>query len=143
MRLLKARAQAGADAEPVVAQPCERGVELALGAYLDPVFGPTVMVGTGGIFLEILRDTAFAPAPVTQEQARTMITRLRGAPLLMGARGKPRCDIDAAARSVATLSRFIAGAKGAYQSVDINPLMVREEGQGAVAVDALLELRKH
>ncbi|MBI4190639.1 MAG: acetate--CoA ligase family protein [Betaproteobacteria bacterium] len=140
-KLLTARTNLGATDEPVVLQPCERGVELALGAYIDPLFGPSIMVGTGGIFLEILRDTVFATAPVSEEYARSMILKLRGAPLLRGARGTAQCDIDAAARALAALSRFMAGANGAYESIDINPLMVRKEGKGAVAVDALLFAR--
>lgn len=64
----------------VVLQPCEDGVELALGAFVDDVFGPSVMVAVGGTFLEVLKDTQFAPAPVTADQARDMILRLRGAP---------------------------------------------------------------
>jgi len=136
--LAAARDKAGAADDPLVVQPCENGIELALGAYTDPVFGPSVMVGTGGIFLEIVRDTVFATAPVSAEQARSMILGLRGAPLLQGARGKVCCDIDAAARALVALSRFMAESHGAYESIDINPLIVRVDGKGAVAVDALL-----
>jgi len=122
----------------IVMQPCEDGVELALGAFIDPVFGPTVMVASGGVFLEILKDTAFAPAPVTAGQARDMILRLRGAPLLLGARGKPPCDVEAAAAALAELSRFITAHAAEYREIDINPLMVRGRGHGVVAVDALI-----
>ena len=137
-RLLQAREAVGADDEPLVAQPYERGIELALGAYIDPIFGPSIMIGTGGIFLEIMRDTAFATAPISEKQARDLILQLRGAPLLLGARGTPRADVDAAARALANLSRFIVKTNGAYDSVDVNPLIVRGEGKGAVAADALL-----
>jgi acyl-CoA synthetase (NDP forming) len=122
----------------IVLQPCETGVELALGAFVDPVFGASVMVASGGIFLEILQDAAFAPAPVTEDQARDMILGLRGAPLLLGARGKPPCDIEAAAAALAELSRFIAAHAAEYREIEINPLMVRPKGRGVVAVDALI-----
>ncbi|MBU1376900.1 MAG: acetate--CoA ligase family protein [Alphaproteobacteria bacterium] len=125
-------------AAAIVLQPREEGVELALGAVVDDVFGPSVMVAVGGIFLEVLKDTQFAPAPVTVDQARDMILRLRGAPLLLGARGKPPCDVEAAAAALAELSRFIAAHAADYREIDINPLMVRGKGRGVVAVDALI-----
>jgi acetate---CoA ligase (ADP-forming) len=137
-RLVAARAACGAQNTPVVMQPFERGVELVLGAYTDPIFGPAVMVGIGGIFLEVLKDVAFAAAPVPIARAKQMILGLKGAPLLLGARGKPVADIDAAAAALSDLSQFLADAKGAYSEIDINPLIVREKGRGVVAVDALL-----
>ncbi|WP_337188554.1 acetate--CoA ligase family protein [Phenylobacterium sp.] len=140
-RVAQARARLGDPASAIVVQPCEAGVELALGAFVDPAFGPFVMVASGGVFLEILRDTVFAPAPVTADQARDMILSLRGAPLLLGARGRPRCDVEAAAAALAELSRFIAAHADQYREIEINPLMVREEGRGVVAVDALIVAR--
>ena len=140
-QLAAARAHLPDPSVAIVMQPCEDGVELALGAFVDPVFGPSVMAASGGIFLEILKDTAFAPAPVTADQARDMILSLRGAPLLLGARGKPPCDIDAAAAALADLSRFIAAHAAEYREIDINPLMVRGKGRGVVAVDALIVTR--
>jgi acyl-CoA synthetase (NDP forming) len=124
-----------------VLQPFESGTELALGAFVDPVFGPSVMVALGGIFLEVLRDTVFAPAPVTNAEARDMVLRLKAAAVLRGARGRPPADIDAVAQALAALSRFIADNAERYAEIDINPLIVRPEGQGAVAVDALLVVR--
>jgi acyl-CoA synthetase (NDP forming) len=122
----------------IVLQPLERGIELALGAYLDPAFGPSVMVALGGIYLEIMRDAQFAPAPVTVQQARDMVLRLKAADILRGVRGRPPADIDAAARAIAALSRFIADNAGRYAEIDINPLFVHAEGKGVIAVDALL-----
>ena len=119
-------------------QPFERGIELALGAYLDPAFGPSVMVALGDIYLEIMRDTQFAPAPVTEPQARDMVIRLKAADILCGARGRPPADIDAAARAIAALSRFMADNADRFAEIDINPLIVRAAGKGVVAVDALL-----
>jgi acetate---CoA ligase (ADP-forming) len=122
----------------IMLQPFERGIELALGAYLDPAFGPSVMVALGGIYLEIMRDTQFAPAPVTEPQARDMVIRLKAADILCGARGRPPADIDAAARAIAALSRFMADNADRFAEIDINPLIVRAAGKGVVAVDALL-----
>ena len=122
----------------IVVQPAEPGVELALGAFVDEVFGPSVMVAVGGIFLEVMKDTAFAVAPIDIDAARQLILGLKGAPLLLGARGKPLADIDAAAAALADLSEFIAASAHRYSEIDINPLMVREKGRGVVAVDALL-----
>jgi acyl-CoA synthetase (NDP forming) len=130
-----------ASADPsasIVLQPLVRGIELALGAYLDPAFGPSVMVALGGIYLEIMRDAQFAPAPVTEQQARDMVLRLKAADILRGARGRPPADIDAVARAVAALSRFMAENVDRYAEIDINPLFVRAEGEGVIAVDALL-----
>lgn len=123
---------------PIVMQPLEIGAELALGAYVDPAFGPAIMVASGGVFLELLGDTVFAAAPVSQTQARAMILGLRGAPLLLGARGRPVADIDAAAAALADLSGFIAAHSTTYAEIDINPLILRERGAGAVAVDTVL-----
>ena len=122
----------------IVLQPFERGIELALGGYVDPAFGPSVMVALGGIYLEILRDAQFAPAPVTEQQARGMVLRLKAADILRGARGRNPVDIDAVARAIAALSHFMAANADRYAEIDINPLIVREAGKGVVAVDALL-----
>lgn len=137
-RLVAARAGTEDPTAPIVLQPFEKGTELALGAFVDPVFGPSVMVALGGIYLEILRDTVFAPAPVTVAEARTMILRLKAAQILLGARGRKPADVQAAAEAVAALSQFIAANADRYAEIDVNPLIVRAEGDGAVAVDALL-----
>jgi acyl-CoA synthetase (NDP forming) len=134
----KARAASADPSASIVLQPVERGIELALGGYIDPAFGPSVMVALGGVYLEILRDAQFAPAPVTEQQAREMVLRLKGADILRGARGRPPADIDAAARAIAALSRFMTENADRYVEIDINPLFVRADGEGVVAVDALL-----
>ncbi len=138
VRLQMVRARTDDPAAPIVLQPFERGTELALGAFVDPVFGPCVMVALGGIFLEILRDTVFAPAPVTEAEAKDMVLRLKAVDVLRGARGRPPADIDAVAQAIAALSRFMVQHADRYAEIDINPVIVRAEGQGAVAVDALL-----
>jgi acyl-CoA synthetase (NDP forming) len=113
------------------------GFELLVGARRDPRFGPVVVVGAGGVDVEILRDTRAALAPVSPEDAAGLIRALRCAPLLEGARGRPRLDVEAAAEAVAALSRFSAEHPEAAE-VEVNPLLVRRTG--AVGLDARIVL---
>jgi len=122
----------------LVAQMVQGGVELILGTKKDPVFGPMVMVGLGGIFAEIFKDVALQPAPVDEAQATAMLRSLKAFALLDGARGRPRADVQSAARAVAALSRFAMRHAQDVSEIDINPLMVLEQGRGAHALDALL-----
>jgi acyl-CoA synthetase (NDP forming) len=123
----------------VLVSPMRRGgTEMILGAKRDPVFGPVVIVGLGGIFAEILEDVAVRPAPVDEAEALEMLRSLKAFPVLNGARGRPRADLPAAARAIAALSRFAAAHAGQVAEIDINPLLLLPEGQGAVALDALL-----
>ncbi|WP_116051292.1 acetate--CoA ligase family protein [Amycolatopsis palatopharyngis] len=110
-------------------------VEMLVGVRRDPVFGPVIVVGTGGVTAELWRDTALELAPVTEEQAARMLTRLRGYPLLLGWRGAPGTDLAALARCVAAVSR-IPRAEPHVAACEINPLRVAPDG--VVAVDALL-----
>lgn len=137
--LALARQALGDPDAQLIAQPFEWGIELALGAYVDPSFGPSVMIAHGGIFVETLDDVAFAAAPVDVRRATELIASLRIYPALAGIRGRP-ADVPAAAESLVALSAFIAAAGGTCASVDINPLIVRELGSGAVAVDVRLVL---
>lgn len=116
------------------------GVECVIGLNRDPVFGPVAMVGLGGVFVEILRDVALKLCPFGEDEALAMIRSLRGFPLLDGARGRPKADVRALAAALARLSVFGAEAGPRLQSVDVNPIMVLPEGQGAVALDAVIEL---
>lgn len=122
----------------LVAQMARGGTELILGTKKDPVFGPVVMVGLGGIFAEVFKDVALQLAPVSETQAAAMLRSLKAFALLDGARGRPRADVQAAAHAVASLSRFAARHADAVAEIDINPLVVLDEGQGAFALDALL-----
>ena len=118
--------------------PMVNGVECILGTRHDQVFGPVVMVGSGGIFAEVLDDVAFRKAPIDVAEAKRMIAELKGARLLEGARGRPRCDVDALAGAVAALSRFAAAHADVVESVDVNPFVVLPEGEGGLALDALV-----
>jgi acyl-CoA synthetase (NDP forming) len=113
------------------------GFELLVGARQDPRFGPVVVVGAGGIYAEMLRDTAVALAPIDAAAAGTLLRSLACAPLLEGARGRPPLDLAAAAEAVAALSRF-AAAHPEVAEVEVNPLLVRSEG--AVGLDARIVL---
>jgi hypothetical protein len=122
----------------LVAQMAQGGTELILGTKQDPVFGPMVMVGFGGIFAEVLRDVVLQAAPVTEAQALDMLRSLKAFALLDGARRRPKADVAAAARAVASLSRFAARHAQQVAEIDINPLVVLDAGRGAYALDALL-----
>ena len=114
------------------------GVETILGVQWDPVFGPVVMLGLGGIFVEALKDVTFRLAPFDEAEARRMIGELRALPVLKGTRGQPPADLGALATALAALSRFAAAQGTALKSLDINPFLVLPEGQGALALDAVL-----
>jgi acyl-CoA synthetase (NDP forming) len=121
------------------AEDVAAGFELLVGARRDPRFGPLVAVAAGGIHAETLRDVAVALAPVDETAAEELVRSLGSAPLLLGTRGRPPLDVAAAARAVAALSEF-AAAHPEVAEVEINPLLVRHEGKGAVGLDARIVL---
>ncbi|MEO1191624.1 MAG: acetate--CoA ligase family protein [Pseudomonadota bacterium] len=115
----------------------EDGVDCILGAKVDPVFGPLVLFGLGGIFTEVLDDVAIRHAPVDRPSARAMIDSLQGLALLQGARGQPAADLDALAEAIVTLSRLIAGLADQVQAIEINPL--RAYPDRVLGLDALIQ----
>ena len=122
----------------LVAPSVTGGVEAIIGVKRDPVFGPVVMVGLGGIFVEVLHDVALRLAPVDRSGAIAMIGEIKGRAVLEGARGRPPLDTEALADALVALSRFAAALADEIESVDINPFLVLPRGQGAVALDALV-----
>ena len=135
----RARAHdANAEVRGTLVAPMVGGVECILGVRRDPVFGPVVMVGAGGVLAEVVDDVAFGKAPIDDAQAKRMIAGLSVARVLEGARGRPRCDMDALAAAVAALSRFAAAHADVVESVDVNPFVVLPEGEGGLALDALV-----
>ncbi|MBS3997154.1 MAG: acetate--CoA ligase family protein [Hydrogenophaga sp.] len=122
----------------LVAPMLTGGAELIAGVSRDPVFGPVVMVGMGGIYAEVLRDVAVQAAPVSQGEALSMIRSLRLFPLLDGVRGQPPLDQEAAARLVAQLSEFAHRHRDQVAEIDLNPVLVRPRGQGVAVLDALM-----
>jgi len=117
------------------------GVETILGVHLDPVFGPVVMFGLGGVLVEVLRDVAFRRAPFGIEEAHAMIAETMAAEILSGVRGAAPADIDALAQALSDLSRFAAAHADVLESIDVNPFVVGERGQGALALDAVVQCR--
>lgn len=122
----------------VVAPMLSNGVETFLGVKVDPVFGPVVLFGLGGIFVELLGDVTQRLAPFGVEEARTMIQEVKGYPLLVGARGAEPKDLDALAHALSRLSVFAERNAERIESIDINPFLVRPKGHGAFAIDALI-----
>lgn len=119
----------------------QRGLhECALGARVDPVLGPVVMIGSGGKYVEALRDVAVLMPPFDAAQVIEKLRGLRIGTLLQGVRGDPPADVEALARQAVALGDYALAAGPRLASVDINPVMVGAVGQGAVAVDALVEL---
>jgi acyl-CoA synthetase (NDP forming) len=130
----------GADVEGILVQEMveEKGVELIVSGFRDSVFGPCVLVGIGGVLAEVFGDTVVRPAPVGVAEARAMLDELRGAALLQGPRGTSPADVDAAATTIARVSALIAGSPEDVQAIEINPLLVLDQGSGVRALDALV-----
>jgi acyl-CoA synthetase (NDP forming) len=122
----------------LVAPMLDEGIETILGVQNDPVFGPVVMFGLGGVLVEALRDVTFRLAPFGVAEAHRMIGEIRGAALLDGVRGRPACDREALAQALSRLSVFAAAQAGRFASIEINPLLVRPKGRGVAALDALI-----
>ncbi|MGE8614008.1 MAG: acetate--CoA ligase family protein [Achromobacter veterisilvae] len=122
----------------LVAPMAPKGVECIAGVHCDPVFGPVVMFGLGGVFVEVLKDVSFRLAPFGRDVALEMIREIKGHALLQGARGAPPCDVGALADALAALSRFAHARRADFSSVEINPLLALPEGQGALALDAVV-----
>ncbi len=126
----------GAKIEGFSVQEMVRGeAEVIIGVNNDAQFGPIMMVGLGGIAVEIMRDVALAPAPLCQARAQAMIRSLRSLPLLEGARGRPPLDVDAVADALVRLSWLAADLGPTLIDLEVNPLIVKKRGEGAVAVD--------
>jgi acyl-CoA synthetase (NDP forming) len=124
----------------VLVQPMvQPGIELVIGARNDPLFGPLIVVGLGGILVEVLQDTALAPAPVTPLQAEDLLRQLKGVKLLQGFRGMAAVDMPRLAQVISDVSRFAADHRDTVAELDVNPLICA--GERITAVDALIVLR--
>jgi succinyl-CoA synthetase beta subunit len=134
----RARPEARLDGVLVQAMVSD-GVETILGARVDPDLGPFVLVGLGGVFVELLRDVALRLAPVSRIEAQAMVDSLQGAPLLRGARGAPVADEAALVEAIVRFSQVAAALPADVATIEINPLLVRPTGQGVAAVDARVE----
>src|SRR5439155_17025882 len=141
-RLVLARAQAahpGAQIDGVLVQAMARpGRDIILGVSSDRDFGPMLMVGLGGIHVEVLRDVAFASVPLETEEALALLDQLKGAALLGGVRGEPAADRAALAQLMVALSRFAADHADQVAEIDLNPVIVHPVGEGLTIVDELI-----
>jgi acetyltransferase len=111
------------------------GVECFVGGRQDPVFGPIVIAGLGGIFLEIFKDTSIRLAPVTKNEAMDMLKQLQAYPVLQGARGKMKADMDAFSDVICRVSQLLTRAQDIAE-IDLNPVIVHEKGKGVSIVDS-------
>ncbi|MEX2197358.1 MAG: acetate--CoA ligase family protein, partial [Burkholderiales bacterium] len=114
--------------------------EMALGGRLDPLFGPVVMVGDGGIYLEALKDFQLLLPPFVEDEVLAALAKLRIAPLFAPLRGQPGLDVGGFARMAVHLGEAMLGWQGRVASVDVNPVMLFDQSRGALAADALVEL---
>jgi len=124
----------------VLVQPMIAGIEVIVGARVDPLVGPLVVVGSGGILVELVRDSVTSLAPVSRDEARALIERLKGYPLLKGFRGQPGANLDALADALARVSEFVSDFVDEIEEVDVNPL--RCTPQRVLAVDALITRKR-
>lgn len=141
--MLQAAARAGlALTGVIVAAQASGQRELMVGARVDPVFGPVVLVGDGGKYVEAMPDVQVLLAPFTCEQVERALQQLRIAPLLQGVRGEPPLDVPAFCEAAVAVGRLVSDPEAGISQLDINPLMVRARGQGCVALDAVIYQRK-
>lgn len=112
--------------------------EVIVGAMKDPQFGPALMFGLGGIFVEVLKDVIFRIAPITESDAREMITEVKAYPILKGYRNQPPADIDAVVNILLNTSRLVMDHQ-AIKELDLNPIMVYEKGAKTVDARIILE----
>ena len=118
------------------------GSEVMIGMSQDPQFGPTIVFGLGGIFVEILKDISLRVVPLSSADAEQMVKEIKGYPILTGVRGKRRADIEAIVDALQRISRLAQDWKDTISEIDINPLIVYDEGHGLKAADALVVLKK-
>lgn len=139
--MAKARSMPGVRIEGVTLEPMlQGGVEILAGVTRDPVFGWMLTVGLGGVWTELMKDVQHRLLPVDAAGAESMLRGLKGFKLLDGYRGAPKADVAAAARVIAALCDAVLAGGDRLREVEINPLLVMPEGQGAIAVDALVLL---
>ncbi|KUH69817.1 CoA-binding protein [Mycolicibacterium novocastrense] len=122
----------------IVAEQVQGGHEMMIGARIDPVFGPIVLVGAGGRHVEALPDLRLLLAPFTRTQVAEALGRLRMAPLLRGVRGEPDMDVQAFCEVAVAIGKLISQLESGVTQIDVNPVIMRRRGDGCVAVDAVI-----
>ena len=127
----------------VLVQPMlPKGVEVIVGVNIDPQFGPMILCGLGGVFVEVFKDVALYPAPLSKGEALEMIRSLKGFKMLSGYRGSAKCDIDALAELMVQIADYAVANKDTLCEMDLNPVFVYEEGKGVDMADAVIIKRK-
>jgi len=125
----------------VVQEFAPQGLEVIIGGIYDKFFGPTIMFGLGGVWVEILKDVTFRLAPIDKQEAEDMIKEIKGYPLLTGYRGSPPVDLDALKDALVKASQLMNDFQEIGE-MDLNPTMAYEKGKGIKVVDARIILRK-
>jgi len=124
----------------LVQQMIRGGKEVIIGMSRDPQFGPLLMFGLGGIYVEVMKDVVFRLAPIDRAEAREMVESIRSFPLLKGVRGEPPADVDAVVDTILRVSQLVTDFPEIVE-LDVNPLIVHEAGQGATVLDARMILQ--
>lgn len=133
----------GAKVNGVLVQPMlPQGVEVIVGVNIDPQFGPMILCGLGGVFVEVFKDVALYPAPLSKGEALDMIRSLKGYKMLNGYRGSAKCDVDALAELMVQIADYAVANKDTLCEMDLNPVFVYEEGKGVDMADAVIIKRK-
>ena len=125
----------------LVAPMLKPGREVIIGVTEDPQFGHAIMFGLGGIFVEILKDVTFRIIPIEEKDAWAMMKNIKGYPILAGARGEPPADMKALVDMMLKVSELVDDLKDYIKEMDLNPVFVYNEGEGAVIVDARIILK--
>jgi acyl-CoA synthetase (NDP forming) len=125
----------------LVQKMAPKGHELVIGMVNDPTFGPIMMVGFGGVTVELFGDVVHAPAPLSVSEATALIGRLKSAKLLQGFRGAAKVDVKPAAELLARLSEAAAANRDRIQEMEFNPIILHADGSGVSIADALVVLR--
>lgn len=124
----------------LVQKMCPKGFEVIIGVNNDSQFGPIVLLGIGGVFTEVFKDVTLYPAPFGRDEALMMINNLKGSKMFYGYRGQSKCDVLALADTLVAVSNLAVSYKDKLIEMDINPVIVYEEGKGVIAVDGLIIL---
>lgn len=140
LRNVRAKAPEAKIAGILVQEMIPQSLEVIVGATRDPTFGPVILFGLGGIFVEVLKDVSFRITPLTRYDAETMLTEIRAARILDGYRGTPPRDKEAIVDIILRLAKFMEEHES-VTDVDLNPIMVFEVGKGAKVADARILIR--
>jgi acetate---CoA ligase (ADP-forming) len=122
----------------IVAKMARGRREMMIGARVDPVFGPVVLIGDGGKYVEAMPDVQLLIAPFTAAEARAALGRLRMAPLLAGVRGEPALDVEAFCDAALAVCRLMMDSRAGVVNLDLNPVLVGAAGEGCTALDAVV-----